>query len=107
MGIALRHAGARAWEVTALAEDFRALPEDRLVELVRGVGGEEWQHAFRATAACRMAIKEGEQVDPVMARDLCAQALRLKVPRCPHGRPIWHELTEESLLKLVDRPHKP
>jgi len=107
MGIALRHAGARAWEVTALAEDFRALPEDRLVELVRGVGGEEWQHAFRATAACRMAIKEGEQVDPVMARDLCAQALRLKVPRCPHGRPIWHELTEERLLKLVDRPQKP
>jgi DNA mismatch repair protein MutL len=51
-----------------------------------------------------MALKEGDAVDPVTARELCAQALLLPVPRCPHGRPIWHELGEESLLRLVDRP---
>ena len=43
-------------------------------------------------------------MDPVTARELCAEALRLAVPRCPHGRPIWHELEERTLLKLVDRP---
>jgi len=104
MGIAVRRAGARAFELTALSADFHALAEERLVELVRGVGGEQWKYAFRATAACRLAIKEGDRVDPVTAHELCAQALELPVPRCPHGRPIWHELSEETLLRLVDRP---
>jgi hypothetical protein len=39
----------------------------------------------------------------VTAHDLCVQALKLPVPRCPHGRPIWHELKEDTLLRLVDR----
>jgi DNA mismatch repair protein MutL len=104
MGIAVRRAGARAFELTALSADFQALAEERLVELVRSVGGEQWKYAFRATAACRLAIKEGDRVDPVTAHELCAQALKLPVPRCPHGRPIWHELSEETLLRLVDRP---
>ncbi len=107
IGISLRRAGARALEVEALSVDFKALPEATLVELVRGIGGAQWRHSFLATAACRMAIKEGDRVDPVTARELCAQALRLEVPRCPHGRPIWHEMTRESLLRLVDRPGDP
>jgi DNA mismatch repair protein MutL len=106
MGILVRRAGARAFEMTALSADFQALAEERLVELVRSVGGEQWKYAFRATAACRLAIKEGDRVDPVTAHELCARALELPVPRCPHGRPIWHELSEETLLRLVDRPAK-
>ena len=104
MGVELRRAGARSFEVTALSADFRALPEDKLVELLRAAGGSEWHRGFRAGAACRMAIKEGDRVDPVTAVELCAQALALPVPRCPHGRPIWHEISEEGLLRLVDRP---
>jgi len=107
IGIGVRRAGARAMEVTKLAADLKPLPEADLVELVRGVGGEQWRHLLLATAACRMALKEGDTVDPVTARDLCVQALQLAVPRCPHGRPIWHELSEESLLRLVDRPVDP
>jgi DNA mismatch repair protein MutL len=104
IGIGLRRAGARALEVTALAADLKALPETTLVQMIRGVGAAQWRHSLIATAACRLAIKEGDRVDAVTAAELCGQALRLPVPRCPHGRPIWHELTEESLLKLVDRP---
>ncbi|MGA2381584.1 MAG: DNA mismatch repair endonuclease MutL [Spirochaetia bacterium] len=104
IGIGLKRAGARAMEVSALAADLKPLPEADLVEMVRGVGGERWRHSLLATAACRLALKEGDPVDPVTARELCAQALQLTVPRCPHGRPIWHELREESLLRLVDRP---
>lgn len=104
LGIGLRRAGSRTFEITALADDLRALREDTLVELVRGIGAEQWRSTFRATAACRLAIKEGDVVDAVTARELCAQALLLTVPRCPHGRPIWHELSEEGLRKLVDRP---
>jgi len=104
VGIRLHRAGARAMEVTALAGDLKPLPEAVLVEIIRGVGGAQWRRDLLATAACRMAIKEGDRVDAVTARELCAQALRLEVPRCPHGRPIWHELDQKTLLRLVDRP---
>jgi DNA mismatch repair protein MutL len=106
IGIQLKRAGARSYEIAALAEDLRSLREDVLVELVRGVGAGEWRSRLLATAACRLAIKEGEVVDPVTARELCRQALKLAVPRCPHGRPIWHEISEENLRKLVERPPK-
>lgn len=102
-GIEVRRVGSRSYEISAIAEDLRPLREESLVELVRGAGGDQWREAFRATAACRLAIKDGDVVDPVTARELCAQALTLAVPRCPHGRPIWHELSEEALRKLVDR----
>jgi DNA mismatch repair protein MutL len=106
MGLALRRAGTRTWELTAMSEDFLGLPEATLVEMLRGagLGGDRWKRDLLATAACRLAVKEGDPVDPVTARDLCAQALSLDNPRCPHGRPIWHELTRETLYRLVDRP---
>jgi DNA mismatch repair protein MutL len=111
VGIAVQRVGANAFEVTALSADFHALGEETLVELIRGVGltisREEWRYSLRATAACRMAIKEGDRVDALTATELCARALDLPVPRCPHGRPIWHELSEETLLRLVDRPPTP
>jgi len=104
LGIEVRRAGTRAFEVTALAQDLVPLPEETLVEMIRSTGGEQWRNALLARAACSLAIKEGDTVDPVTARELCAQALQLPVPRCPHGRPIWHELPEEMLRRLVDRP---
>ena len=103
-GIGLRRAATRSMEVTALAADLKALPEGALVEMIRGIRGAEWRRELLASAACRLAIKEGDRVDPVTAQELCAQALRLDVPRCPHGRPIWHELDRKTLLRLVDRP---
>ncbi|HEY9593717.1 MAG TPA: hypothetical protein VHE79_04520, partial [Spirochaetia bacterium] len=104
LGIELRKSGSRSWEITGLSADFKALPEERLIELVRGVGSGEWRDSFLATAACRMAIKEGDRVDPVTATELCGMALALPVPRCPHGRPIWHEIPRDTLFGLVDRP---
>ena len=104
MGVSLRRTGPRAFEVTALSAELQPLAEERLVEMLRGVGGSEWQYALRAGAACRLAIKEGDRVDPLTARELCAGALKLPVARCPHGRPIWHELSKDELLRLVDRP---
>lgn len=106
LGIEVRRVGSRAFEITALASDLVPMPEDTLVELVRGAGAEHWRSSLLATAACRLAIKEGAVVDPVTAIELCSMALELPVPRCPHGRPIWHDLPEETLRRLVDRPAK-
>jgi DNA mismatch repair protein MutL len=103
----LHRVGPGVFEVTALSAELQPLAEERLIEMLRGVGGREWQYGLRATAACRLAIKEGDYVDPLTAHELCALALKLAVPRCPHGRPIWHEISHEDLLRLVDRPLPP
>jgi DNA mismatch repair protein MutL len=109
LGIVLRRAGARTWEVVALSEDLQPLGEGEIVEMLRepGRSGEGWKKDLLARAACRLAIKEGDPVDPVTARELCLKALELDIPRCPHGRPVWHELSRESLYRLVDRPVDP
>jgi DNA mismatch repair protein MutL len=106
MGIVLRRAGARTWEVAALGEDFLPLGEADIVDLLReaGPGGEGWRRGLLARAACRLAIKEGDPVDAVTARELCARALALESPRCPHGRPLWQEISRDELYRAVDRP---
>ncbi len=107
VGIVLRRAGRRTWEVVSLAADYVALGEAALVEMLRGAGAgdeERWKRDILAGAACRLAVKEGDPVDPVTAAELCAGVLGLENPRCPHGRPIWHEITRETLYGLVDRP---
>jgi DNA mismatch repair protein MutL len=109
VGIVLRRAGARTWEITALGEEFLRLGEGKIVELLReaGTGGEGWRRRLLERAACGLALREGDPVDPVTAGELCAKALALVNPRCPHGRPIWHEIPREDLFRAVDRPAEP
>ncbi|HEY9054237.1 MAG TPA: DNA mismatch repair endonuclease MutL [Rectinemataceae bacterium] len=56
-----------------------------------------------ATMACRAAIKDGDILDPAAAKDLIGKALRLPMPRCPHGRPIWLKLDRGVLYRMVGR----
>ncbi len=53
--------------------------------------------------ACRGAVKSGDSVDKDWAEELLQEALRLKQPFCPHGRPIWIKITKEELYKKVRR----
>jgi DNA mismatch repair protein MutL len=106
LGIRVRRAGSRAFEISALSPTFTTLPEPDLVALLKGSEeqGGQWLRGIAAGAACRLALKEGDPVDPVTAVELYRQALALAVPRCPHGRPLWHELGRDELYRLVDRP---
>jgi DNA mismatch repair protein MutL len=106
MGIVVRRSGARTWEVTGISPALAPLPADGLVEALRqACGGEtEWRDTVLRTAACRLAIKEGDPVDAVTAVELVSGALKLDPPRCPHGRPLWHEIGRDRLYRLVDRP---
>ena len=56
-----------------------------------------------ATIACRAAIKEGETLNVESACALINETLALPDPHCPHGRPIWIELTEKELLSRIGR----
>ncbi len=109
--VGARRVGARAFEVTSLSTEFQSLAAENLVELIRGVGGVEpprGRRQLERPPARRRGVQAGSEgrdpVDPVTARELCAGALLLPVARCPHGRPIWHQIAEDTLRKLVDRP---
>lgn len=60
-------------------------------------------HNIYATAACRSAIKEGNVIDSETAISLIKDIFALEEPHCPHGRPLWIELTKEKLYELIKR----
>jgi DNA mismatch repair protein MutL len=107
LGIHLESTGTgnRELEITALPEELLAVDEDELVEALTGREGsaEELQERLLSLAACHLAVKDGEVLNPADAEDLARRALRLDNARCPHGRPLWFRLTEEQLLKAVGR----
>lgn len=64
---------------------------------------EEIIYHIAATAACRMSVKDGTILGPKEAENLAWEALHLKDPHCPHGRPVWTTLTKEELFARVRR----
>ncbi len=63
----------------------------------------ELLRATAAQAACKAAIKDGDQLDETGAIALIDAALNLPEPRCPHGRPIWLKLSRDDLYRAVRR----
>ena len=59
--------------------------------------------ALLATAACRAAVKDGDELEADAAARLAFMALGLPEPRCPHGRPVWVRITRDELYRLVRR----
>lgn len=76
----------------SLVSLFRSRPDP--LELVKSTA---------AQAACRAAVKDGDELDETGAIALIEAALRLPDPHCPHGRPIWLRLSREELFHAVRR----
>jgi len=81
---------------------LRGAPLEALKELVKG-GGKDLARAARALAACKAAVKDGDELDRESAAELAARALALPEPRCPHGRPIFVRITRDELFRMVRR----
>ncbi len=105
IGIGINREGNGSYQIVSLGPDFASMPEGELLRMLKDsiARGEEWKRDLMARAACRLALKEGDPVDAVTASELFKAALSLDNPRCPHGRPIWHEITRDDLYRLVDR----
>ncbi len=76
-----------------------------LAEFIKGRRGDSTtlKQELYATVACRAAVMDGEILDALTGRELAIKALNLDNARCPHGRPIWHEISREKLFELVKR----
>ena len=105
LGVRVERSDDGSYEITALPEALISVEEQTLVEALlreRGSVDELIDRVF-SLAACRLAVKEGKELDDLTAVELIQRAFRLSNARCPHGRPIWFEVTEQQLLWEVGR----
>jgi len=92
------------WTIEALPADWRMSDADTIKEILNlRTAGENMAKRWAATFCCRAAIKDGDYLDDETAFALGKEALNLPDPRCPHGRPIWTEISREALFKAVRR----
>lgn len=104
LGLVVERSGKGEWSLEAIPEAWRQSD----AETVRAIldlrsAGEDFAERWLATLACKAAVKDGDVLDATTAANLAEAALALPVPRCPHGRPVWTELTREALFKAVRR----
>ncbi|MDR2135862.1 MAG: DNA mismatch repair protein MutL, partial [Treponema sp.] len=104
LGIIIEEAGNGRWQITALPEGWR-LSDSETVEALRELqnAGENMAERWAATLSCHRAVKDRDYLDGASATALAEAALALPVPRCPHGRPVWVEISRAELYRGVRR----
>lgn len=93
-----------SWRIEALPVSWRLGDAETVKEILNlKNSGENIAEHWAATLSCHSAIKDGEFLDETAALWLADAALKLPVPRCPHGRPLWFEIGRNELCKAVRR----
>jgi DNA mismatch repair protein MutL len=104
LGIVVEGDSPGAWRIEALPADWRLGDADTVEEILKlRTAGEDMARRWAATLSCHGAIKDGDYLDETSALALAEAAFGLEEPRCPHGRPIWAEISREELFRAVRR----
>ena len=100
-------AGGR-YAITEIPAAAARLPADHLCRFVSLCAGtsEDWDRDVYSDLACRLAIKGGEVIDDQSGRELLERSFRIDPQRCPHGRPLWFEISRAALEGSVGRPSR-
>jgi len=94
----------RSWMMEAAPAMLPEAMTGSVFELLRSrPDPAELLRATAAQAACKAAVKDGDELDESGAVALIEAALRMPEPRCPHGRPIWFRLSRDDLFRAVRR----
>ena len=103
LGIVLGRDG-NEWLIEALPSAWKLSDSETVEEILKlKSSGENIAERWAATLSCHAAIKDGDFLDAKTALTLAEEVFTLPVPRCPHGRPIWFEISRSDLLKAVKR----
>jgi DNA mismatch repair protein MutL len=104
LGLVITKSGSHHWQIEALPDAWK-LNDQKTVEEIRSLktSGGNIARRWAATLACHAAVKDGDYLDTDAALALAEEALKLSDPHCPHGRPIFTEISLDSLLKAVKR----
>jgi len=92
------------WRIDALPAGWRLGDGETVREILglrnsAGNVAERWAAVF----CCHQAARDGDFLDDATAAGLVREALALPDPRCPHGRPVWTEISREALCRAVRR----
>lgn len=104
MGIIMEDLDDGRWALKGIPANSSGL-ENLIVDFLKEMKGtvKDLKTALYADMACKSAVKDGEILDPVTAVELIKETLKLENARCPHGRPLWFQISREELFKLVGR----
>jgi DNA mismatch repair protein MutL len=103
LGIVINRDGT-AWSIEALPADWRLGDAETVQEILAlREAGENMAERWAATLCCHSAVRDGDYLDDEAALALAEEALALPDPHCPHGRPVWTEVSKESLYRAVRR----
>jgi DNA mismatch repair protein MutL len=92
------------WRIDALPEGWRLSDADTVREILAlRTASENIAERWAATLCCHQAVKDGDYLDDATAFALAKEALDLPDPHCPHGRPVWTEISRAALFKAVRR----
>ncbi|MDR0706460.1 MAG: DNA mismatch repair endonuclease MutL [Treponema sp.] len=96
--------GGGKWRVEALPARWR-LGDNATIKAILELrlADENIAERWAATLACHAAIKDGDCLDSAAALALAEAALALPDPCCPHGRPVWTEISRRDLFHAVKR----
>ncbi len=104
IGIPIQQTEAQKFCIDALPEAYLPLM-DELPDCIRELSGlhDEFAKRFLANIACKSAIKSRDILSPRYIHEMLAYIFALEQALCPHGRPLWVEITEKELLKRIGR----
>jgi DNA mismatch repair protein MutL len=104
LGVVIREDGNGAWYIEALPAGWNLGDAETVEEILKlKTAGENMAERWLATLSCHGAVRDGDYLDDAAALVLAEAALALPTPRCPHGRPVWVEISREDLFRAVRR----
>ncbi|MDR1239994.1 MAG: DNA mismatch repair endonuclease MutL [Treponema sp.] len=103
LGVVINRDGT-GWSIEALPVDWRLGDAETVKELLSlREAGENMAERWAATLCCHGAVRDGDYLDNGAALALATEALELPDPHCPHGRPVWTEISRDALYRAVRR----
>ncbi len=104
LGFTFESLGNNKWQLIELPA-ICAGKEDIVINFIQSQKGtiSDLETELYADMACKSAIKDGDIIDNTTAMELIQKTLNLKNARCPHGRPVWFQVSREELFQFVGR----
>ncbi|MCK5674124.1 MAG: hypothetical protein KAH95_12155, partial [Spirochaetales bacterium] len=104
LGFTFESLGNNKWQLVELPAICTG-KEDIIINFIQSQKGtiSDLETELYADMACKSAIKDGDIIDNTTAMELIQKTLNLKNARCPHGRPVWFQVSREELFQFVGR----
>lgn len=104
IGFSCQNKGNGKWEISTINLRWTGTQDELINALLEEKNSpKDIIYSIAAMTACKAAVKDGWILEDCDAEQIAKDALSLKDPHCPHGRPVYTTITREELFKLVRR----